>query len=113
MKTIIAGSRTFTEYTIVQQTLSSLDWTITEVVSGHARGADHLGERWATEEKIPYVVFAAEWNRYGKRAGLLRNKKMAQYAKAAVIFWDGSSKGSQHMIRLAHQYQLIYKVVRV
>ena len=113
MKTIIAGSRSFTDYATVQQTLSHLHWTISEVVSGHASGADQLGERWAKHQNIPCIIFVAEWDQYGKKAGILRNKQMAQYAEAAVIFWDGSSKGSAHMIRFAQQYQLICKVVRV
>ena len=39
-----------------------------------------LGEQYAKEHGIPLVLFPADWDRYGKRAGYIRNDKMARYA---------------------------------
>ena len=36
---------------------------------------------------------------YGKSAGFIRNADMGAYADAAIIFWDGESKGTKHMIQ--------------
>lgn len=99
-KTIIAGSRTITDYTVVCDAIAAAKWTITEVVCGGARGVDMLGARWGREHDVPVRMFPAEWDRYGRRAGYERNKVMAAYADALVAVTMGS-KGTAHMIEVA------------
>ena len=111
IKTIIAGSRGFCDAHCLMDTLNTLPWKISEVVSGRARGADRLGEMWAKQQQLPCHLFPADWTTYGKGAGVIRNKQMAEYADAAVIFWDGSSRGSQHMISMAQQHNLTLKII--
>lgn len=101
MRTIIAGSRTITDYTLVQYAVATCGWTITEVVSGTALGVDKLGERWAEENGVLCSQFPALWDTHGKRAGHLRNLRMAEYAEACIIIWDGQSPGSQSMAKYA------------
>jgi hypothetical protein len=79
--------------------------TVTEVVSGCAHGADKLGERWAASLKIPVARFPADWDTHGKRAGFIRNSEMAEYADACIVFWNGTSKGTKHMIDIAKRKQ--------
>lgn len=100
MKIIIAGSRAFTDYPRLKEEIDkvSQDITITEVVSGTARGADLLGERWAKENGIQVKRFPADWEKLGKYAGIARNNEMAVYADGLVAFWDGVSKGTENMI---------------
>lgn len=113
MKTIIAGSRTFNKIEYLVETLSDFkEWTITEVVSGCAKGVDTFGEIWAEGNNLPVKKFPANWNEYGKRAGPIRNEEMAKYANACIIFWDGNSKGTKNMIENAKKYGLkvmVYK----
>lgn len=98
MKVIIAGSRTFNDYKLVCETMESLDIVIDEIVSGGATGADELGEIWAFGHHIPIKRFSAEWDKYGKAAGPIRNTKMGEYADFLVAFWDGKSRGTKNMI---------------
>lgn len=98
MKTIIAGSRTFDNHNLLNETLYVYRKQITEVVSGCARGADTMGEEWAAREGIPCKRFPADWKTHGKKAGILRNQQMADYADMAIVFWDGTSKGTKNMI---------------
>lgn len=101
MKLIIAGSRSLdTETTyLIEKALCILpDQGISEVVSGNARGIDQLGAQWARFNKIPVSLFLAEWEVYGKRAGFLRNERMAKHGDALLAIWDGQSKGTKHMI---------------
>ena len=99
MKVIIAGSRNIEDYKLVVDTIKRSGYSITEVVSGCAVGIDTLGEQWATANDIPIKRFPAQWHQYGpKRAGPIRNKEMAEYADAAVIIWDGESRGTRNMI---------------
>jgi hypothetical protein len=101
MKTIIAGSRTITDIDVLIEALKTLPWKITEVVSGCARGADALGEAYALAHGLPLTRMPADWERFGRRAGYVRNEAMAQQAQALVALWDGYSVGTQHMIRIA------------
>ena len=104
-KIIVAGTRTFNNYQalryILDTFIDALEDTDIEIVSGGARGADALGEKYAAEHSLPLKIFPAKWDQYGKRAGYLRNAQMADYADILVAFWDGKSKGTQHMINLA------------
>jgi hypothetical protein len=101
MKIIIAGSRTYNDYELLKRVCDETLSLITEIVSGTANGADKLGERYAKEKGYPIKQFPADWNKYGKSAGYIRNKQMAEYADALIAFWDGKSKGTKHMIDLA------------
>jgi len=99
MKVVIAGSRTARYADVIE----AVDWSgtgrnITEVVCGMARGADSHGKEWAQRNNISVKEFPADWDKYGKSAGFIRNKEMAEYADAAIVCWDGKSRGSVNMI---------------
>jgi len=97
MKTVIAGSRNIQSMHILIEALVEADFEITEVVSGGARGVDLMGEEYAKLKGIPIKRFIPDWS-VGKWAGFARNKEMAKYADAAVILWDGKSRGTKNMI---------------
>ena len=110
MRTIVAGSRGFSDYELLTRTL--LEHSISTIISGTAPGADRLGERFAVEHNLAIERYPAAWDRYGKSAGYQRNMLMAQKADALIAFWDGSSPGTKHMIDIAHGYGLKVTVVR-
>ncbi len=100
MRVIIAGSRNITNIEIVRQVLRDIGLMpkdITEEVCGMAKGVDTLGAKIAQEHGIPVKPFPADWNKYGKRAGHLRNAEMAAYADMLVAVWDGKSPGTKNM----------------
>lgn len=101
MKTIIAGSRSITDISHIWRTCANLPWIITEVVSGGARGVDMLGEHFAFDNMLPVKRFPANWTKFGRGAGHVRNAEMAMYAEALLAIWDGYSKGTANMIDLA------------
>ena len=113
MKLIIAGSRTFTDYQLLCQTLAPERHHITEVIHGGARGADQLGFRWAVRHHVRSRCFAADWERFGKAAGVRRNHQMAQAGDMLLAFWDGRSAGTRHMISCMEQLSKPVVVVRV
>lgn len=126
MKVIIAGGRDFDNY---DHLFDIMDWynmnmDITEIVSGGQRtrnpmggvdwGADYIGELWATSAKIKIRRFPADWDQYGKRAGMLRNGIMSIYADSLVAFWDGKSRGTKDMItrmEKLHKQNVVYGYV--
>jgi hypothetical protein len=114
MKIIIAGSRSFNDY---KKLCSVCDYMLQnqngiEIVSGVAFGADKLGELYAKEHGYQITQFFAEWDKFGKSAGYKRNEEMAKYADALIVFWNGQSKGTEHMINLGKQYGLKIKIHR-
>ena len=98
MKTIIAGSRDVVDWEIVHVAMLNSGFTVTEVVSGGAKGVDTLGEQWAYRCEIPVKRFPADWDKNGKAAGPIRNRQMAAYADSLVAVWDGQSRGTKNMI---------------
>ena len=98
MKVVVAGSRVISELYYVQFAIKSANIYIGELVSGGANGIDKLGEQWARENNINIKLFPADWDQYGKSAGPMRNAEMADYCDAAIILWDGKSKGTFNMI---------------
>lgn len=111
MKCIIAGGRDFNDYNKLKNFMNSLPELPTEIVSGCARGADHLGILFAEEYGLPCKHFPAEWDKHGKAAGPIRNIQMADYADILVACWDGVSRGTRHMINEARKRDLIVFIV--
>lgn len=101
MKTIIAGGRDFSNYQFLSESCKLFIPKITKVISGTAKGADQLGEKFAKENSIEILYFKPDWNKFGKSAGFIRNEEMAKNADMLIAFWDGKSKGTQHMIKCA------------
>lgn len=97
---IIAGSRSFNNYDLLAKTFEELDFGDYEVsiISGMARGADMLGYQFALANDVKLYEFPADWARYGKRAGIIRNQEMGRFADGLLAFWDGESAGTKHMI---------------
>lgn len=105
MKVIVAGSRNIISREIVftilddaRNKLIKVKTPITEVVCGEAIGVDKLGSSWALSKSIPVKSFPANWNKFGKRAGPIRNQEMGEYADSLIAIWDGESSGTKHMI---------------
>lgn len=115
-KVIVAGSRSLTDHLLVTDKLDKLfenkDLKDIEIVSGNAPGADRLGEDYAKNRKCDLTIMPASWSKYGKSAGYRRNEKMAKYADACVVFWDGGSPGSKHMIETAKKAGIPTRVVK-
>ena len=109
MKTIIAGSRSFSQDTHSLLTAISLcPWTITSVVSGGAKGIDEQGMKWALEKGLDCRVYLPDWKLNGMKAGTMRNVEMAEdpEVEALLAVWDGKSTGTKHMIKTAEKNKL-------
>lgn len=114
-KVIIAGGRNFNNYDLLKNKcdilLKNKSLEDIEIVSGTANGADKLGERYAKEKGYKIKRFPADWDKFQKRAGFIRNQQMAEYADACICFWDNSSRGTKHMIDLANEKGLFIRII--
>lgn len=114
MKLAIVGSRTFNDYDLLVKFIGKHYDTseITAIISGAARGADSLGMRYAIDNGYEFIEFPAEWKKYGKRAGFIRNVDIIKNCDECVCFWDGQSHGTKHDIELCEKMNKPYKVCR-
>lgn len=115
LRIIIAGGRDFDDEELLFETLDNIlrkrKPSEVQIVSGCAKGADKLGEKYAEARGINVKRFPAEWDIHGNAAGPIRNEEMAEYANACVCFWDTRSKGTKDMIARATDHKLRLKVV--
>lgn len=71
-----------------------------------------LAEEYAFLHQIPFKLFQADWEKYGKATGPIRNRKMAEYANALLAF-DKGTKGTRNMIQMARKYHLRGIIVEI
>lgn len=100
-KYAVVGSRTMNDYDALKKVLDGIVKEGDTIVSGGAKGADSLAERYAQEKGLETLVFKPDWKRYGRGAGMVRNKTIADNSDTVVAFWDGESKGTKHTIDYA------------
>lgn len=127
MRTIIAGSRNITNYSLLVNVIDHLiikeGLEITQIISGGANGVDKLAIQYANDHNIPLKVIKPAWdditksdavvkiNRFGKKynakAGMDRNEEMAKVSDALIALWDGKSRGTLDMIQRAKRHNLV------
>jgi hypothetical protein len=125
VKLIVAGSRTVSlNYHLIAGAITFFtgNKTITELVSGGAKGVDSAVPEFLEMDRLDeyplfnnppeFKEFPADWDQYGKAAGPIRNKQMAEYADALLLIWDGESKGSANMKKEMQKLKKpIYEVI--
>jgi predicted Rossmann-fold nucleotide-binding protein len=106
MKILVCGGRDYKNVSAVRHALTALHAKnpITLIIEGGAPGADRLAREWAEANNVPVQTFEADWKRFGRRAGPLRNKRMLDEGKPdGVVAFPGGT-GTANMIDLANAY---------
>ena len=114
-RVIIAGCRYYNNY---EEAKAFIDFCLSNIrkkneiviLSGGARGADAIGERYAEENGFSIEKYPADWEKYGRSAGPRRNEKMAEISDYVICFWDGKSRGTKSMIEYAKKYNKPLKI---
>ncbi len=117
LKILVCGGREFEDYELAKSVISeaikskSVAHSDVEIVSGHCKGADMLGERYAAEHGTMLKIFEAEWSLYGRAAGPKRNKAMIDYIstserKMVIAFVSKNSIGTRNTISQAKKKNL-------
>ena len=116
IRVIIAGGRDFNNVELLEReflnNFNKYKNHEVQIVSGMARGADAMGEALAAMYELDVAQFPALWHVHGKSAGYKRNVQMAENATHLLAFWDGKSKGTEHMINIANKMELKVKVIK-
>ena len=124
MKVLVTGDRHYTDEIIVGVTLSGFRDLATDlfedlvIIDGGATGADALARTWGKGyDNVKHITVDAEWDKYGKKAGPIRNRKMYDEHRPNVVlaFHDdlGTSKGTKDMVNYVRSKGgLVYHIRR-
>ena len=115
---VIAGCRNYDNYeeakTFIDSCLYETQKSHTIIIlSGCAKGADAIGERYASENGFDIEKYPADWKSLGRRAGPVRNKQMAEICDFVICFWDGKSKGTASMIFYAKKFRKLLRIKKI
>lgn len=110
MKIAIVGSRDYPRPQQVVRYIEQLPYTDV-IISGGARGVDRIAEHVARERGMQTIIYPADWEKYGKSAGMIRNREIIEAADKVVCFWDGVSRGTNHSINLAKKLRKPLEII--
>lgn len=103
MRVLVAGSRFYSNKDRLDEVLdhlhSHLGFTI--LIHGGAKGADLLAGRWAIDHSIPVKCYLANWSKYGRSAGPIRNRQMLADSKPDLVVAFHGGAGTADMVRRA------------
>lgn len=111
-KIAVGGSRAIESYDLVKAVLDDLLVPGDVVLSGNAPGADRLGERYAAEHGLEFKIIPSEWEKHGLKATMMRNEVLLKAADCIILFWDGTSEGSRHMLKIAERAKKLLAEVK-
>ncbi len=97
MKLAIVGSRNIVAFDLG----SVVPPGVSAIISGGASGVDRLAGEYAVAHGLKLVEILPDYQKFGRRAPLLRNLKIIDSADRVLAVWDGQSKGTLHAISYA------------
>lgn len=107
----IVGSRDFFDYKLMKKIIDRYKGKISIIVSGGASGADILAINYAKENNIKWKVHSADWNKYGRAAGFIRNELIVKDSDGIIAFWDQKSRGTANTLDLAKKYKKLTLII--
>jgi len=111
MRVAIVGSRDYSPLSDVVDYVRSLpDDTV--IITGGARGVDQIAESEALARGLEVVVHLPDWAKYGKSAGMIRNRVVVDDCEKLKAFWDQVSPGTKGVIAMAAKAGKLEKVSR-
>jgi len=99
MKVAVIGSRTISNIDIER----FIPKGITLLITGGATGVDTIAEKYADRKKIKKQIIRPDYERYGKRAPLMRDKLIVENADIVIAIWDGNSGGTNYTVKYAER----------
>lgn len=114
MRVLVCGGRDFDDHMLLVKTLLEYqtEKPITCIIHGNARGADTLADRFADLTGIPKEVYPADWDKYNKAAGPIRNAQMITEGKPDLVIAFPGGKGTANMIKQAKDAGIPVKEIK-
>lgn len=117
LRVLITGARSWSAIEPIRRELASLPSgaIIIILIHGYARGADRLAHEIADELKLEIRPCPADWERYGKAAGIIRNRRMLEEDKPDIVIAFhpnlAAARGTKHMVEIARKANVPVKVI--
>src|SRR6188508_2429115 len=105
MKVLVCGDRNWTDIWAIYDVLHRLDRGST-IIHGAARGADTMAGTIAKKLGFTIISVPAQWEKHGRAAGPIRNKKMLDLNPDLVLAFHKdieNSKGTKNMVEIARK----------
>lgn len=101
IKILVCGGRQYTNRKKIHQVLDALKQHYGDIyiISGAATGADMLVIKWSIANDVKYKAYPAEWTKYGKAAGPIRNQQMLDEEKPNIVVAFPGGKGTLDMVK--------------
>lgn len=117
MRVLVCGSRNWTDRQRIADLLEALPAPASvTIVHGGARGADRIAGEEAQRLGMRVEIHPADWERYGRAAGPIRNREMAESGVDACIAFlqetpDAPSRGTRNMIEQARKSGIPVEII--
>lgn len=101
MRVLVCGGRDYKDKDFVFDVLAEqhdILGRIDVIIQGGARGADTFAAQWAASRAVPNWEFKADWERYGRGAGAVRNGIMLKDGKPQLVIAFPGGNGTQDMV---------------
>ena len=109
MKLLIVGSRDITEFDLSVYVTRDVD----TIISGGARGIDSIAEKYADAHGLSKIILRPRYDLYGRVAPLKRNEEMVNICDAALIIWNGKSRGTGYTLKYAQRVGKRIEIVTI
>lgn len=101
MRVLVCGGRDYSDVSELYSVMDALPRDGLVIINGGARGADRIAHNWAQDRGVETIVFPADWKRYGRSAGPLRNQRMLDEGKPDCVMAFRGGRGTADMVRRA------------
>jgi predicted Rossmann fold nucleotide-binding protein DprA/Smf involved in DNA uptake len=112
MRLAVIGLKEFTDYSKLRSILDSISG-ISVIVSGGAQGTDTLAKQYSFQNKIEFLEFSPDYNKYGNKAKHIRDRLIVEHCDEVIAFWDGKCKGTKYTMDYAGQQGKPVKIIKV
>jgi hypothetical protein len=97
---IVTGGRDYSDPAKLYEVLDGM-LPVEELIQGGASGADKYASEWAVSRGIACRTYKANWDKFGKTAGPIRNRIMLEENKLAVLVAFPGGAGTANCVRVA------------
>ena len=108
---LVTGDRNWSNGARIYRTIAAAAPFLSRVIHGGARGADTLAGDVAVKLGIPVTRYPAQWDRWGRSAGMIRNQQMLTVGRPNLVFAFHNdirkSRGTADMIGRAGKERLM------
>lgn len=111
MRILVCGGREFDDWALLNSVLTEYVPEDAIIIQGGAKGADFLAKVWAKFKMKQSIEFAADWKKYGKMAGHIRNQKMLDEGKPNLVIAFPGGNGTKDMVQKAYRANI--KIIQV